>query len=90
MRWLVEVPFLFYRFFLSPALHLLVGAQAGCRFQPTCSQYGERALKAHGPLRGGLLMVARICRCHPFSPGGIDPVPRYDIASTRKVSANGS
>jgi uncharacterized protein len=46
-----------------------------CRFHPTCSAYALQALETHGPWRGGMLSAARICRCHPFNPGGVDPVP---------------
>ena len=46
-----------------------------CRFEPSCSQYAEEALRLHGPLQGTRLAVWRICRCHPFSTGGLDPVP---------------
>lgn len=65
-----------YRRFLSP----LLGQQ--CRFRPTCSTYGLKALQEHGALRGSWLTVRRIARCHPFNPGGWDPVPpRRDRAS---------
>lgn len=46
-----------------------------CRFLPTCSAYAAHALRAHGAVRGSWLAVRRIGRCHPFSPGGWDPVP---------------
>ena len=46
-----------------------------CRFYPSCSTYFQEALATHGALKGSLLGVARICRCHPLNPGGVDPVP---------------
>lgn len=66
----------FYRIFLSPLLHLIVGAGFGCRFEPTCSHYATEALDIHGPLHGSLLAVKRIGRCNPFCRAGYDPVPR--------------
>ena len=46
-----------------------------CRFYPSCSEYGYQAIARYGPIRGGWLAVKRISRCHPFNPGGYDPVP---------------
>ena len=58
-----------YQWMVRP---LLIGS---CKFCPTCSEYTIEALQVHGLWRGTLLGVKRIGRCHPFSPGGIDPVP---------------
>ena len=46
-----------------------------CRFYPSCSEYGVQALQKYGVFKGGWLTVKRIARCHPFNPGGYDPVP---------------
>ncbi|MBI5564699.1 MAG: membrane protein insertion efficiency factor YidD [Chloroflexi bacterium] len=46
-----------------------------CRFTPSCSQYGVEAIQKYGALKGGWLTIKRVGRCHPFNPGGYDPVP---------------
>jgi putative membrane protein insertion efficiency factor len=63
--------FLIYAYRVVVAPHL-VGA---CRFAPSCSQYAEESVRRFGPWRGGWLALRRLSRCHPFHPGGWDPVP---------------
>jgi hypothetical protein len=69
MKKLVQAPIRFYRKFLSPLKPPV------CRFYPTCSQYALEAVEVHGVLKGGYLAIKRIVKCHPFHPGGFDPVP---------------
>lgn len=58
-----------YRYALSPMLG------RNCRFHPSCSEYAMEAVQRYGALRGGWLALKRVGRCHPFHPGGYDPVP---------------
>ena len=61
----------FYRLFISPL------KPPTCRFMPTCSEYALQAIEKYGIIRGGSMAIRRILRCHPFNPGGYDPV--WDI-----------
>jgi putative membrane protein insertion efficiency factor len=58
-----------YQYAISP----LFGAN--CRFYPSCSDYAREALERHGALKGSWLALRRVARCHPYHPGGFDPVP---------------
>jgi uncharacterized protein len=59
----------FYQVAISPI------KPPSCRFYPTCSHYGLEAVQRFGALKGGWLTLKRILKCHPFHPGGVDPVP---------------
>ncbi len=58
----------FYKRFISPML------PSACRFTPTCSEYALEAFEKKGPFRAFWMTAVRICKCHPFHPGGYDPV----------------
>ena len=68
-----------YQRILSPIL----GGR--CRFHPSCSHYGYEAVATHGALRGGWLALKRIGRCHPWNPGGYDPVPPVTTSTMEAV-----
>ena len=65
----VAAPIGLYRRWISPAL------PARCRFYPSCSAYALEAVRTHGAIKGLGLATWRLLRCHPFHPGGYDPVP---------------
>jgi putative membrane protein insertion efficiency factor len=69
MKWALTKLIRFYQLFLSPL------KPPSCRFAPTCSHYALEAVQKHGALRGTWLAIRRIAKCHPFHPGGYDPVP---------------
>lgn len=69
MRWLLVALIRVYQYAISPLLG------RSCRFHPTCSEYAIEALQRHGAWKGLGLALRRIGRCHPWHPGGYDPVP---------------
>jgi uncharacterized protein len=75
LLWLIRL----YQLFLSPFL----GGQ--CRFYPSCSRYAYACIEGHGAARGALLSVVRLCKCHPFHPGGHDPPPVVERAVVERA-----
>ncbi len=71
-----------YQLAISPLL------PPSCRFYPSCSNYALEALQVHGAARGSWLAAKRICRCHPWNPGGHDPVPPADGKQSSKSNSS--
>jgi len=67
-----------YKVCLSPLLG------QNCRFYPSCSEYSIEAIERHGCVKGIILSVRRIFRCHPFNPGGVDHVPGHEAENNRE------
>lgn len=68
MKKLILIVIIFYKKYVSPCLPKV------CRFYPTCSEYTLEAIQRYGVFKGGYLSLRRILKCHPFYPGGYDPV----------------
>ena len=68
MKWIILKIIRFYQMAISPY------KPASCRFIPTCSEYAILAIEKYGACRGGWMAIRRLLRCHPFHPGGYDPV----------------
>jgi uncharacterized protein len=80
LKWLIRL----YQLTLSP----FVGQH--CRFHPSCSHYAMEAIDSHGSLRGSVLTIKRLCRCHPWHPGGIDLVPDPPEKTHRQARTDAS
>jgi putative membrane protein insertion efficiency factor len=68
IKYLIMGIIIFYRRFISPL------KPRSCRFYPTCSEYALTAIESYGVIKGGIMSLKRILRCHPLNPGGYDPV----------------
>ena len=78
----VLAPLWVYRHLISPL------TPKNCRYYPSCSAYAEEALKTHGVLRGSVMALRRLARCHPWAPGGVDHVPPNPHTPGRNVPAS--
>ena len=69
LNFILILPIKLYQILISPFLG------PSCRFNPTCSQYSIEAIQKYGPIKGSLLSIKRISKCHPWGKSGHDPVP---------------
>jgi putative membrane protein insertion efficiency factor len=72
-----------YQRILSPLLGPV------CRFEPSCSRYAVACIETHGAGKGSLLSLWRLCKCHPFHPGGFDPPPPCDEPPRKESTVHG-
>lgn len=68
-----------YKALISPLL------PPSCRFHPSCSEYAAQAIRSHGSVAGLALGLVRLLKCHPWHPGGFDPVPAKDDRALRSA-----
>lgn len=80
MRKLALIPIRIYRYAISPMM------VSHCRFYPSCSCYAQEAIENHGLLHGGWLSLRRLGRCHPWNPGGYDPVPSNNTSNSSSMT----
>lgn len=71
MRRIIQAPIKFYQRFISPLF------PPSCRYNPSCSTYMLEAIEEYGSIKGLIMGISRILRCHPFAKGGYDPVPDH-------------
>ena len=64
-----------YQLVVSPMKLFLFGSYSSCRFYPVCSTYARDSFLRFGVVKGAYLTINRLCRCHPWNQGGVDPVP---------------
>ena len=70
---------MFYQLIISPMKLFFFGAQSTCRFYPTCSSFAKESFLRFGVVKGAYLTINRLCRCHQWNEGGVDPVPDKNL-----------